>query len=74
MPLAEELEALTDRHLQSVLERDGHGLYLMHPRTGQHVLVAFAMRRSDLDDTARRIRHVLLGIVAAAAALEDREP
>jgi len=73
-PTNPELEALVDRYLVRMLDASGHGMYLVHPRPHETVLVAFSLRQSTLEDTRERLRKVLLGIVAAAAALEDRKP
>lgn len=57
---------LVERCLVHVLDADGHGLYLRHPHDRETVLVAFDSDRKRSEETMRKIRRIVLGIVGAA--------
>lgn len=70
----EPIDELLGRSLVHVLDKDGHGLYLRHPATNEVVLVAFSTERKVTNESMRKLRRIVAGIVYEAIAEARSEP
>lgn len=65
----DRIDELVGRCLVQACHHDGHALYLRHPHDQQVALVGYASDRAAAEQTRRKLRRILLGIVYEALQL-----